>query len=83
MNSNNLAFISVFLGVVLVGACQNQAAKFEEIDNLCPDPRPQVCTMNYLPVCGVLKGDSEKTYANACSACSDERVVGTNEGECD
>ena len=82
MNPKNPAFFSALLATVLIGACRNQPAQFEEIDNLCIDPRPQVCTMNYLPVCGILEDNSKKTYSNACSACSDGNVVGYNKGAC-
>lgn len=75
--------IPSFAATVLISACLNQPAQSEEIDKLCADPRPQLCTMNYLPVCGVLEDNSKKTYSNACSACSDEQVVGYSEGECD
>lgn len=43
-------------------------------------PRPQVCTMEYNPVCGARGGD-QQTFANACEARSNGfRVVGR--GEC-
>ena len=80
MNPKNFALISVLAATALIGACQNQPAQYNEIDNLCADPRPQMCTMNYLPVCGVLEDNSQKTYSNACSACSDGNVVGSQRG---
>lgn len=53
----------------------------------CKNPRPQYCTREYLPVCA--KRDTgircvttpcpstrEKTYSNACTACSDSKVYG-------
>ena len=49
---------------------------------ICPEPRPQICTMNYLPVCGQLQDGSFKTYSNGCGSCSDSAVVGYREGEC-
>jgi len=42
----------------------------------CLDPRPQICTMEYRPVCAKLSDNSHKTYASACSACADTKVVG-------
>ena len=45
--------------------------------NLCIDPRPEICTQNYAPVCGVHEDGSRKTYSNGCSACSNPDVVGT------
>ncbi len=40
----------------------------------CKEPRPQMCTMDYTPVCGLLDGKTIKAYSNACSACSDNKV---------
>jgi len=52
----------------------------------CTDPRPQLCTMQYDPVCGrVGDGDDAtwKTYASDCSACGDPAVSGYRAGgEC-
>ena len=48
----------------------------------CSDPRPQMCTMDYTPVCGNHKDGSSKTYGNACGACSNPEVVGHLLGEC-
>ena len=49
---------------------------------LCSDPRPEVCTLDWTPVCGATSTGSTKTYANACNACSDKEVVGYIPGEC-
>lgn len=49
---------------------------------ICPEPRPQICTMNYLPVCAQLQDGSNKVYSNGCSSCSDPNVVGYRDGEC-
>ena len=49
---------------------------------ICTEPRPQVCTMDYNPVCGQLQDCSFKTYSNGCGSCSDSAVVGYREGEC-
>ena len=41
----------------------------------CGEQRPEICTMEYVPVCAILDDGSRKTYSNACSACSDKDVV--------
>ena len=46
----------------------------------CPEPRPQICTMDYRPVCATLQDGSVKTYSNGCSACTDPAVTGYQEG---
>jgi tetratricopeptide (TPR) repeat protein len=48
----------------------------------CADPRPQACTMDFRPACGVRRDSSRKTYSNACSACSDIDVVSQSAGAC-
>lgn len=53
---------------------------------VCKDPRPELCTMQYDPVCARI-GDGDaaewKTYASGCSACSDAQVSAYRPGgEC-
>ena len=50
--------------------------------SLCTDPRPEVCTQNYAPVCGVHEDGSRRTYSNGCMACSNAEVVGSLPGAC-
>ena len=49
----------------------------------CTEPRPQVCTQDYRPVCAELQDGSFKTYSNGCSACSDPAVTGYRDGACE
>ena len=49
---------------------------------LCEEPRPQVCTLEYAPVCAVLDGGERKEFASGCSACGDKTVTGHVEGPC-
>jgi hypothetical protein len=59
----------------------------------CPEQRPQVCTMDYRPVCATrdtgircvttpCPSSEQKTYSNGCSACADQAVVGYIPDEC-
>ncbi len=51
----------------------------------CKDPRPEICTRDYRPVCARrATGDSTEwvTYSNACTACSDPKVLGSRAGPC-
>jgi hypothetical protein len=54
-----------------VGSDQSIAAASATI---CEDPRPEVCTMDYTPVCATLQDGSVKTYPNGCGACADANV---------
>jgi hypothetical protein len=48
----------------------------------CVDPRPQVCTMEYNPVCAVLGDGSSKQYSSPCNACADDAVKSHLSGAC-
>lgn len=48
----------------------------------CADPRPQMCTQEYRPACGLRRDGSRKTYGNACGACADSEVVSQSAGAC-
>ncbi len=50
---------------------------------LCPEPRPEICTREYRPVCAQLQNGGFKTYANGCTACTDTTVTGYREGACE
>lgn len=60
----------------------------------CETPRPEFCTREYRPVCGLrdtgvrcvtepCPSTESKTYGNACDACADETVLGYAEGACE
>ena len=44
--------------------------------------RSDMCTMEFLPVCGIRSNSSVETFSNACTACSDESIIWYNKGEC-
>ena len=49
---------------------------------LCTDPRPEICTQQYDPVCGSHRDGARKTYPNQCAACSNAEVAGASPGAC-
>ena len=70
MKSNlSMMVVCMALGACATGNGDKMAAAPGA--TLCEDPRPQVCTMDYRPVCGTLKDGSSKTYSNGCGACAD------------
>jgi hypothetical protein len=89
MNSHMLLCLGALtLSLTLLQGCASQQAPVtptvpaqtaaddaEPPPNLCADPRPQVCTMEYLPVCAIQETGVKKTYASACNACADIAVV--------
>ena len=90
--------LCVILAVTaLVSACAEKIplATSGLPDNLiqCTNPRPEMCTMDYRPVCGIRDTgvrcvttpcDSTElmTYGNGCQACGDAAVIGYSEGAC-
>ncbi len=59
----------------------------------CGEPRSEMCTREYRPVCAEVDtkircikapcpSTERKTYSNACTACADENVVGHVPGAC-
>ena len=73
-----------FVTIIFVSACgstqQPNTLTTESIK--CPELRPEMCTMDYNPVCGQLSDGSFKTYSNGCNGCSDSKVIGYSQGEC-
>lgn len=73
-------FCITALFLSLVSACSN-LQQSPSANNLCPEPRPEMCTHIYAPVCA-LHPDGFKTAPSNCSACSDKNVSGYNNGAC-
>ncbi len=48
----------------------------------CETPRPQICTREFRPVCGLKGGELYKTYSTACDACSHKEVTRYYKGVC-
>lgn len=59
----------------------------------CTEPRPEICTREYMPVCAVrdngvrcittpCDSTETQTYGNKCDACADKEVYGYTVGEC-
>ena len=72
-----------------VGGCADtkpqQTQKTESAPNiiLCKEPRPQICTQEYVPVCANLKDGAKRTYASGCVACSDANVLSYRPNRCE
>ena len=61
---------------------------------VCKDPRPEMCTQEYLPVCATrdngvrcvttpCESTETVTYSNGCMACSDPAVYFYHPGACE
>ena len=64
--------IIMIAAVLVLAACAGSPAP---VGTQCSDPRPQVCTMEYNPVCATLVVGGVKQYASGCNACADDAVA--------
>ena len=57
----------------------------EDADSLteCVDPRPEICTMDYRPVCGQTSDGAKKLFSNGCGACADASIASYRPGLCE
>ncbi len=80
--TNTLNLIKIILiSFLLLTACS--AAEDENKNKItCKEPRPQICTREYNPVCATLQDGSEKTYATGCTACAEKIVSTYRPGAC-
>lgn len=72
-----------FSRTVALGKLQRRNPTGEQKMVVCTEPRPQVCTQDYRPVCAMLQDGTFKTYSNGCNACSDPAVTDYREGACE
>jgi len=75
----------ILLGLLLVAITACNTVAEDELDghfNQCTEPRPQICTREWNPVCATKTNGSKATYATGCTACADPEVKGYVPGEC-
>ncbi len=83
----NIKKVLLFLNCLLMSACTTAGEKdvaFSASEKIaCQNPRPQICTREYNPVCATYNDGSKKTAATGCTACSDSEVTGYIAGACE
>ncbi|MBL4712571.1 MAG: hypothetical protein JKX75_08770 [Gammaproteobacteria bacterium] len=85
-NITRILFLSLIS--LLAAACASGSEKIdkhqlgEQSVILCEEPRPEVCTREYNPVCALLKDGRTQTSSTACTACANREVIGYKMGEC-
>lgn len=75
-------FLSLVFGLVFLGGCQLAPSSLAVTQTSCLEPRADMCTMDYQPVCGLNKKGISNVYSNACVACGHEKTVSYSNGEC-
>jgi hypothetical protein len=70
--------------LLLLGACSANPpiASLNNTTATCAEPRPQVCTMEYDPVCGQLAAGTHQDYSSPCNACAHDEVRAYRRGSC-
>lgn len=68
--------------LILCAGCGTTEPSPPSLVQVCNTPRPQVCTMEYSPVCGTLVVGAVKDYSSRCNACADDAVVSYVPGTC-
>lgn len=89
---------SLVLGslITLLAACAAGPSQAPENSGFasCPEPRPEMCTQEYRPVCGHIDTQlacasppcslvKHRSYSNPCQACSDPSVMAYELGSCE
>ena len=85
--------IMILLTVNFISSCSNTDTSRLDEPIHCKSPRPELCSMDYNPVCATrdngvrcvttpCASTETATYSNGCSACSDKKVYSYVLGEC-
>lgn len=96
LGSHWLFLVPGVLYLSLVVGCSSaevETPAAESVYIACSDPRPEICTREFVPVCAsrdtgircvTTPCDSSEwvTSSNACTACSDPLVYGHRAGAC-
>lgn len=77
----SIAGVSLIL--LLSAGCSTNEPSATSLIKICNAPRPQVCTMEYSPVCATLIAGAVKDYSSGCNACADDAVASFVPGTCD
>lgn len=85
-----LSGFMLLMAALLFAGCQatgEESTLAAELEVQCENPRPEVCTFEYRPVCALRESDRGagtewQTYSNGCKACSDVTVIGHNAKPC-
>lgn len=74
--------ILLMVVVVVLAGCGINQQPTPTMHAQCSSPRPQVCTMEYAPVCATRTAGGAHEYASGCNACADDSVESYIPGPC-
>jgi hypothetical protein len=96
--NNLIAILGVTFFCVSCSVSVMSETEKENADNnvfiKCKEPRPEICTREYNPVCATKNtgivcittpcpSTEEKTYSTGCTACADPTVIKYTQGQCE
>jgi len=84
-NSYSYPLISALI-LLTITACDLTEQISPDNITLCTDPRAEVCTQNYLPVCGTEDPTIPSgwtTFSNACTACAVTTISAYKQEACE
>lgn len=75
-------YCGLVLMVLAVTGCGYNRQPPTPLFTTCEAPRPQVCTMEYRPVCAYMLSGGSREYSSGCNACADDAVANYIPGPC-
>jgi hypothetical protein len=76
------AYWSAVALLLILTACGINQQPTPSLHTVCEATRPQVCTMEYAPVCANLLAGGKKEFSSGCNACANEAVASYLPGPC-
>ena len=89
----SMAFLCLSYSFSVLGKSEEQQKHRNDFTQ-CKEPRPEICTREYMPVCATKRtgiqcvttpcpSTEEITYATGCTACADPNVIKYKQGPCE
>jgi len=89
----SITFFCLSYSVSVMSESENQKKDSHDFTQ-CKEPRPEICTREYKPVCATKNTGvqcvtspcpptDEATYASGCTACADPNVIKYKQGSCE
>ncbi|MFK8041606.1 hypothetical protein [Congregibacter sp.] len=78
-----ISVLTLAVVAAVATGCATPAEPVVPLVTSCEEPRPQVCTMIFAPVCATGISGELSTHASGCNACADDQVNSYVDGACE